>query len=69
MIAAAAFCNIVEQCGEIGDLEFWERLHDRRESRELVVVHRVDTDVKGTEVNAHQLGRLFDLILDAGPAG
>ncbi len=37
-------------------------------SRELLIVHRVDTDVKGTEVNSHQLGRLFHLILDAGPS-
>lgn len=36
-------------------------------SRELVIVHRVDTDIKETEVNAHQLGRLFGLILAAAP--
>jgi CubicO group peptidase (beta-lactamase class C family) len=38
-------------------------------SRELLVVHRVDTDIGESEVNSHQLGRLFGLILEAGPAG
>ncbi|MBM3599885.1 MAG: serine hydrolase [Alphaproteobacteria bacterium] len=32
---------------------------------DLVIAHRVDTDIKGKEVPAHQVGRLFELILSA----
>ncbi|MBI3709821.1 MAG: serine hydrolase [Proteobacteria bacterium] len=34
-------------------------------NRDLVVVHRVDTDIEGREVAAHQVGRLLELILGA----
>jgi CubicO group peptidase (beta-lactamase class C family) len=34
-------------------------------ARDLVVVHRVDTDQKGHEVTSHQLGRLIDKLLAA----
>lgn len=34
-------------------------------ARDLVVVHRVDTDIKDREVPAHQVGRIFEMILDA----
>lgn len=34
-------------------------------SRDLVIVHRVDTDIKGREVPAHRVGRIFEMILDA----
>jgi CubicO group peptidase (beta-lactamase class C family) len=34
-------------------------------ARDLVIVHRVDTDIKDREVPAHQVGRIFEMILDA----
>ena len=40
VIAAAALGDVVEQRGEIGDLELGQLLHDRREHRQLAVVLR-----------------------------
>ena len=38
-------------------------------SHDLVIVHRVNTDIKGTEVNRFAFGRLLRLILEARRQG
>jgi CubicO group peptidase (beta-lactamase class C family) len=38
-------------------------------SLDLVIVHRVNTDIKGTEVNRFAFGRLLRLILEARQPG